>query len=67
MATNCSSEHSLLRLKIIKNRLRTSISEIRLVYLLLMTTESDILTDITFDDVTEQFLRDKPRKKLMKL
>ena len=56
MVANCSSERSFSKLKLIKNRLRTSMSEDRLVGLTLLSTESDILRrELEFNDVINQF------------
>ena len=48
MVTNCSAERSFSKLKLIENRLRTSITQGRLVNLAIMSTESDILREIDF-------------------
>ena len=62
MVTNCSSERSFSKLKVIKNRLRTSMTEERLNYLALMSLERDILREVAFNDVIEDFAQHKARK-----
>jgi len=46
LVTNCSAERSFSKLKIIENRLRTSMTQERLVNLAIMSIESDILREI---------------------
>ena len=62
MVANCSSERSFSTLKLIKNRLRTSMSEDRLVGLTLLSIESDILRELNFDDIIDEFANKKARK-----
>ena len=47
MVTNCSTERSFSKLKLIENRLRTPMTQGRLVNLAIMSIESDILREIT--------------------
>ena len=49
MVTNCSGERSFSKLKYIKNRLRTTMTNER-VHLSLMSIEYDILRETDFDD-----------------
>ena len=58
MAANCSrpnSGRSFSKLKLIENRLRTSMSEGRLVGLTLLSIESEILREINIDDIIDEF------------
>lgn len=63
MVTNCSAERSFSKLKLIKNRLRTSILEERLNFLALLSIESDILRQINHEDILSTFINMKLRRK----
>lgn len=63
MVTNCSAERSFSKLKLIKNRLRTSILEDRLNFLALLSIESDILRQINHEDIISTFINIKLRRK----
>ena len=62
MVTNCSGERSFSKLKFIKNRLRTTMCHDRLSHLALMSIECDILREIDFDKLIQDFARAKSRK-----
>ena len=62
MVTNCSSERSFSKMKLIKNRLRASMRNERLSNLALLSIESDVLRQIDFDDVINDFAALKARK-----
>ena len=62
MVTNCSAERSFSKLKIIKNRLRTTMADERLSHLALMSIEHDILSEIDFEDLIKEFAARKTRK-----
>ena len=62
MVTNCSGERSLSKLKYIKNRLRTTMTNERVTHLSLMGIEYDILRETDFDDVITDFAQRKGRK-----
>lgn len=51
MISNCSCERSFSKLKLIQNRLRTSMGQGRLVHLVMMSLEWDILRELDFKDV----------------
>jgi len=51
MISNCSAERSFSKMKLIKNRLRTSMCNDRLSHLALMSIEADILRHINFEDL----------------
>ena len=55
MVSNCSSERSFSKLKLIKNRFRTSVLEDRLVDLTLLGIECHILRELNFDYITDDF------------
>lgn len=62
MVSNASGERSFSRLKHIKNHLRTSMHQNRLVWLSRMSIESDIMRTINFDDIIDEFALRKSRK-----
>jgi hAT family C-terminal dimerisation region len=62
MVTNCSAERSFSKLKLVKNRLRTSMTHDRLNNLSIMSLESDVLRGIQFDQLIEEFACCKTRK-----
>ena len=62
MVTNCSGERSFSKLKYIKNRLRTTMTNKRVTHLSLMSVEYDILRDTDFDDLITDFAQRKGRK-----
>jgi len=62
MVSNCSAERSFSKLKLIKNRLRTSMCHDRLSHLALMSIEADILREINFEDVVTDFAKKKALK-----
>ena len=66
MITNCSGERSFSKLKFIKNRLRTSMTQERLCHLTLMSIESDILDELDLSDIIDDFACRKSRKKNFK-
>ena len=62
MVTNCSAERSFSKLKIIKNRLRTTMADERLSHLALMSIEHDVLGEIDFEDLIKEFAARKARR-----
>jgi hypothetical protein len=62
MITNSSSERSFSNLKHIKNRLRTSMDGDRLNHLARMSSESDILRKLDFQNVIDNFVQMKSRR-----
>ena len=62
MVTNCSAERSFSKLKLIESRLRTSMTQERLVNLAVMSIESDILREIDFAAIINDFAVAKSRK-----
>ncbi|XP_065654747.1 uncharacterized protein LOC136081364 [Hydra vulgaris] len=64
MITNCSGERSFSKMKFIKNRLRTTMTHDRLSFLTLMSTEYDILREIDFIQLIQDFAKMKSRKVL---
>ena len=59
MVTNCSGERSFSKLKYIKNRLRTTMTN---EHLSLMSIEYDIIRETDFDDLITDFAQRKGRK-----
>ena len=62
MVTNCSAERSFSKMKIIKNRLRTSMTHERLSHLAVLSIESDILRQLDFNQFIDDFANRKVRK-----
>lgn len=62
MVSNCSGERSFSKLKIIKNRLRTTLDQEKLNWLSLMSIESDVLRSIDFRYIIKDFANSKARK-----
>jgi len=62
MISNCSAERSFSKMKLIKNRLRTSMGNERLSHLTVMSIEADILREMNFDDLVAEFAKKKTRK-----
>ena len=62
-ATNCEGERSFSTLSRIKNYLRTAIGQNRLSALSLMSIESGLLRDISFEDLINEFAVKKSRRK----
>ena len=62
MITNCSSERSFSKMKIIKNRLRTTLTHERLSNLAIMSIEYDILRELDFNNLVKDFAAQKARK-----
>ena len=59
--TVASGEHSFSRLKLIKNYLRSSISQERFSSLAFLSIESEVANSIDFDDIKDLALK-KARK-----
>lgn len=66
MVSNCSGERSFSKMKIIKNRLRTSMEESRLVDLCRLSLESDILRQLSFHNILTTFGHTKLRRVSLK-
>lgn len=62
MIANCTGERSFSKLKLIKNRLRTTTGQSRLSCLSLMSIESDILRELDFEDIIHEFAAKCTRK-----
>ena len=63
MVTNCSGQRSFSKLKFIQNRLcSTTMSHDRLSHLAVMSIEYDILREIDFYKLIQDFARVKSRK-----
>lgn len=59
---NCESERSFSKLSLIKNRLRTNILDGKLNSLAIMSIESDLLHDLSFEQTISDFAKAKARK-----
>ena len=62
MVTNCSGERSFPKLKYIKKRQRTTMTNELVTHLSLMSIEYDILRETDFDDLITDFAQRKGRK-----
>ena len=62
MSTNCPEERSFSKLKLLKNILRTSMTQARLNYLAIIATECDVLQEIAVDDIIKRFAEEKAKK-----
>jgi len=62
MVTNCSAERSFSKLKLTESRLRTSMTQERLVNLAIMSIESDILCEIDFAAIINDVAAAKSKK-----
>ena len=60
--TSASAERSFSKLKIIKNRLRSTMRQDRLESLMLMSVESDICRDLDIEGLVERFTDAAPRR-----
>jgi hypothetical protein len=63
MCTNCTAERSFSKLKLLKSKLRSTMTQERLSNLAIMSIESDVLRNIDFTDVIKAFSVRKSRKK----
>lgn len=62
MITNATGERNFSKLKLIKNCLRSSMSQNRLNSLAIMSIENDILDKVNFQDVINDFVSEKVRR-----
>ena len=62
MVANSSGERSFSKMKLIKNRLRTTMTQDRLSNLTILSIESDVLRSLDFEDTIKQFSIKKSRK-----
>jgi cellobiose-specific phosphotransferase system component IIA len=56
-------ERALSKLKIVKNRLRTSITDDTLSSLLLLAAEQDLMSQLTSDDIITRLVKSHPSLK----
>ena len=62
--TNCEGERSFSQLKRVKNELRTTMGQKRLSALSLMAIESELVKQMDYEDLLNDFASRKVRKKL---
>lgn len=62
MCTNCSGERSFSRLKLIKNALRSNLTQEHLNDLAILSIESEIVKTINYETIIEDFSFQKARK-----
>ena len=65
MVTNCTGERSFSKLKLIKNELRSCMTQERLNSRSVMSIESEVLETLNFDDIIRDFAERKTRKRCM--
>lgn len=65
--SSASAERALSKLKIVKNRLRTSLSDITMSSLLILAAEKDMLVEITNEDIINQMAMASPSLKSLLL
>ena len=63
MSTNCTGERSFSGLKRIKNEQRATLGQEKLKSLAILFIEHTLLQTIDFEDLIEEFARQKARKK----
>jgi len=66
MITNCSGERSFSKLNLIKEELRSTMSQKRLNSLSLMSIEHELLSSLDYENIIEDFANEKARKKPLK-
>lgn len=66
MITNCSGERSFSKLNLIKEELRSTMSQKRLNSLSLMSIEHELLSSLDYENVIGDFSNEKARKKTFK-
>lgn len=59
---NCETERSFSKLSLIKNRLRSSLLDDKVNSLAIMSIESDLLRDLSFEQTISDFAKAKARK-----
>ncbi|CAB3989665.1 zinc finger MYM-type 1-like [Paramuricea clavata] len=62
MISNCSGERSFSKLKLIKNQLRSCMTQKRLKSLILLSIKSDLLRSIDMSSIINEFALKKSRK-----
>lgn len=62
---NCEAERSFSKLTIIKNKYRSAMTDTRLSSLALLAIESELVKNIDFNDLIDEFARIKSRKKIL--
>ena len=62
MVTNCTAERSFSKMKLIKSRLRTSMTHEWLSHLAMLSIESDILYQVNFYQIIVDFANKKVRQ-----
>ncbi|KAJ8676859.1 hypothetical protein QAD02_012646 [Eretmocerus hayati] len=62
MTINCTTERSFPRMRKTRDYTRTSMGQTRLSNLICMSTESDLMRNLSFEDVIEDFASSKSRR-----
>ena len=67
MISNVTGERSFSKLKLIKSYLRSTMGQDRLHSLALLSIECELVREINFKDIIEQFASGKTRKVTLKV
>eukprot|EP00918_Siedleckia_nematoides_P101440 GHVU01221589.1.p1 GENE.GHVU01221589.1~~GHVU01221589.1.p1 ORF type:complete len:164 (-),score=11.65 GHVU01221589.1:581-1072(-) len=65
MMSNASAERSMSKMKLVKSRIRASMSQDRFTDLVRMSLGSDIMRSMNFDDSIRAFAEKKARRRVM--
>ena len=60
--TSCSAERAFSKLKLVKSRLRSTMNQNRLVNLIRMSVEVDLLENLDLDNLIQKFADCGPRR-----
>jgi len=67
MISNCSGERSFSRMALVKNKLRSTMTDDPLSALELLSVESDCLDNVAFSEIVDKFASAKRQKVFVEL